>query len=249
LPVGENMQVTLTFQPLKCGNYSADLVIEYDTRDLVHIGLCGAAQDVNVRLDKSSLRVEDTYITMSNQRTLCINNRSDVIVHFEWKRYATVEEEEQQKLKEIVMLNRDEEVAKSKLFGASGSVGQTTAIDYVALLTRNFQNKIKTTKRKAYMFDDGVFFLQPIEGDIWPNSSIDINVIFKPDVAQMYNKIAYCELTGRESRLPLRLSGVGCGPKVQLSIERLDVGDVFIGSTHVYEVYLRIIFIFFFFRN
>ena len=45
-------------------------------------------------------------------------------------------------------------------------------------------------------------------------------------------------MTGRESRLPLRLTGVGAGPKVQLSIESLDVGNIFIGSVHVYEVVL-----------
>ena len=78
--------------------------------------------------------------------------------------------------------------------------------------------------------------MQPVEGDIWPQSSVDVSIVFKPDYAQIYNKIAFCEITGRESRLPLRLCGIGVGPKIQLSIETLDVGSVFIGSTHVYEV-------------
>lgn len=63
-----------------------------------------------------------------------------------------------------------------------------------------------------------------------------MNIIFKPDTAQNYLKTAFCEITGRESRLPLRLSGVGLGPSVQLSIEVLDIGSVFVGSSHVYEV-------------
>jgi hydrocephalus-inducing protein len=252
LPMGENMQVTLTFRALKCGQYCGHMTIEYGTPgdgDRVHVAMFGSAQDVNVRLEKSSLLVDDTYITMSNQRTVRIHNRSDVLVRFEWKRYATVEEEEQQKLKEIVMLNRDEETAKSKLYCAVGQSGAAVT-DYAALLARNFHNKIKTTQRKAYLFNDNdnddhddrqnngqnVFSLLPVEGEIWPNSSVDIAVIFKPDVAQVYDRVAYCDVIGRESRLPLRLSGVGCGPKVQLSIESLDVGDVFIGSTHVYEV-------------
>lgn len=228
LPIGENMQLTIEFQPLKCGDFKKDLVINYDSSESIYVALHGAAQDINVRLDKNSLRIEDTYVTMSNQRTVTLHNRSDIIVHFEWKKFATLEEEEQQKLKEVTSLNRDEENAKNKL--------SNQAEDYVALLSRNFQNKIKYTQNKRFHFDDQVFFIQPIEGDIWPNSSVDITVLFKPDYAQTYNKIAFCEVTGRESRLPMRLTGIGSGPKVQLSIEVLDVGSIFIGSTHIYEV-------------
>jgi hydrocephalus-inducing protein len=222
------MQVTIDFQPTKCGDYKKDLMICYDSSETIFVNLYGAAQDVNVRLDKNSIRIEDTYITMNNQRTVTIHNRSDIIVRYEWKKFATQEEEEQQKLKEITSLNRDEENAKNKLSNQNA--------DYMALLSRNFQNKIKTTQNKSFHFEDEVFYVQPIEGDIWPNSSVDVSVIFKPDYAQTYNKTAFCEVTGRESRLPLRLCGIGNGPKVQLSIENLDVGSIFIGSTHVYEV-------------
>ena len=222
------MQVTLEFQPKKCGEYKKDLMISYDSGEIIYVNLYGAAQDVNVRLEKNSIRIEDTYITMNNQRSVTINNRSDILVRYEWKKYATYEEEEQQKLKEIANLNRDEENAKNKLSNQSA--------DYVALLSRNFQNKIKNTQNKSFHFDDEVFFMQPIEGEIWPQSSVEVSVIFKPDYAQTYNKVAFCEITGRESRLPLRLCGIGSGPKVQLSIENLDVGSIFIGSTHVYEV-------------
>ena len=237
LPIGENMQVSIDFQPSKCGEYKKELVVSYDSSESVYVFLYGSAQDVNVRLDKNSLRIEDTYITMSNQRTVTIHNRSDIIVHYEWKRFATIEEEEHQKLKEISILNRDEENAKNKLSSQSP--------DYVALLSRNFQNKIRNSQNKALHFEDSVFLIQPVEGDIWPNSSTEVSIIFKPDYAQTYNKTAYCEVTGRESRLPLRLTGVGCGPKVQLSIENIDVGNIFIGSTHVYEV--RLCYSFFFF--
>ena len=64
----------------------------------VFVALYGAAQDSNVRLDKNSMRVENTYISMANQRTVTISNRSNVIVHYKWSQYATQEEEDQQKL-------------------------------------------------------------------------------------------------------------------------------------------------------
>jgi hydrocephalus-inducing protein len=59
--------------------------------------LYGAAQDANVRLDKNSIRIENTFLTMANQRTVTINNRSDVIAHFKWTQFATQDEEDQQK--------------------------------------------------------------------------------------------------------------------------------------------------------
>ncbi len=222
------MQVTIDFQPKKCGDYERELTILYDTGESVFVQLSGIAQDINIRLEKNSIRIEDTYITMTNQRNLTIHNRSELIIHYEWKKYATSEEEEQQKLKAVAVLNREEENSRNKILDQSP--------DYIALLSRNFQNKIKFAQNNNYFFEDEVFFIQPIEGDIWPNSSVDINVIFKPDYAQTYNRTAFCEIIGRESRLPLRLTGVGSGPKVQLSIENLDVGNIFIGSTHVYEV-------------
>ena len=64
----------------------------------IYIGLYGAAQDALVRLDKNSMRIENTFISMANQRTVTISNRSDVIAHFRWTQYATQEEEDQQKL-------------------------------------------------------------------------------------------------------------------------------------------------------
>jgi hydrocephalus-inducing protein len=234
LSVGENMQVTVNFQPTKCGDYKGELTLKYDSDETVYVTLYGAAQDVNIRLDKNSIRIEDTYVTMNNQRTITIHNRSDIIVNYSWKKFATIEEEEHQKLREIANLNREEENVKLKLMNQQ----QPQDADYMALLSRNFQNKMKNTQNKPFHFDDTVFFIQPIEGEIWPNSSIDVSIVFKPDYAQTYNKIAFCEITGRESRLPLRLTGIGIGPKIQLSIEKLDVGSIFIGSTHVYEVVL-----------
>lgn len=86
-------------------------------------------------------------------------------MHYEWKKFATIEEEEQQKLKKMANLNRDEENAKNKL--------SNQGPDYVALLSRNFQNKVRNSQNKKFHFEDSVFFIQPIEGDIWPNSSIE----------------------------------------------------------------------------
>ena len=68
------------------------------------------------------------------------------------------------------------------------------------------------------LFNDDVVKVDPPEGDIWPNSSAEVTVIFKPDQPQSYTCTAFCDVTGRESRLPLRIRGEGVGPKVQFCI-------------------------------
>lgn len=46
---------------------------------------------------------------------------------------------------------------------------------------------------------------------------------------------------GREIRLPLRIKGQGMGPKIHFNFELLDIGKVFVGSVHCYEVNTRIV--------
>ena len=138
LPIGENMQVTVDFQPQKSGEFSKDLTISYESCETLYVSLYGAAQDINVRLEKSNAQLEETYITMTNQQTLTLYNNSDVIVNYEWKKFATSIEEDHQRLREVALLNKDEENVKNKLAG----VVQTKP-DHLALLSRNFKNKVR----------------------------------------------------------------------------------------------------------
>src|SRR5690606_6957935 len=47
---------------------------------------------------------------------------------------------------------------------------------------------------------------------------------------------AYCDVSGREIRLPLELMGKGKGPEVYFSYSNLELGEVYINSLHEYEV-------------
>ena len=40
------------------------------------------------------------------------------------------------------------------------------------------------------------------------------------------------QIAGREARLPLQLRGTGIGPKAVFSYDVIDIGDVFVTSTH-----------------
>ena len=74
---------------------TGEVVSNICTGDVVHVSVRGASQDVPVRLMRHSLSMDATYVTMSSQKLVTISNRSDVIVHFRWTRFATPAAEQQ----------------------------------------------------------------------------------------------------------------------------------------------------------
>nr|KAG5712964.1 hypothetical protein BaRGS_021758 [Batillaria attramentaria] len=234
LPVNDNLQVTIEFNPTQAGDHHGDLIITYDTGEKVFVSLYGAAQDASVRLDKNSLRMENTYLSMASQRTVTITNRSDVIAHFRWTQFATQEEEDQQKLLHQIELDREENTDTDRFL--EECVADPTLRDKLSILSRTFQNRKRVVERDPMLFDDDVIKIEPVEGDIWPNSSFEVNIVFKPREAILYTRTAFCDITGRQSRLPLRIRGEGSGPKIEFSFEVLDMSNIFIGSRHRYEL-------------
>ncbi|CAM9161005.1 unnamed protein product [Bubo scandiacus] len=232
LGIGDAMQVTVEFHPLKTGDHSSSLVVHYDTGEDIHTSLYGAAVDVNIRLARSSLTVEKTYLTLSNHRSVVIHNRSEIIVHFQWKAFVTQEEEDCQKLR----LQRQKEDEMDRCLRECK--GEPALRERLSLLSRPFQNQRAKAQGDSMLFSDDVFTLEPLEGDIWPNSSAEINVIFRPREARVYQQTVYCDISGRETRLPLRIKGEGIGPRLRFSFEQLDIGKVFVGLEHSYEVVL-----------
>ncbi|XP_078527074.1 hydrocephalus-inducing protein homolog isoform X2 [Lissotriton helveticus] len=236
LAIAESMQVTVAFQAQQIGDHSEDLVVHYDTGEDIYVRLYGAASDINVRLDKNSLMVEKTYLSMANQRTVTISNRSDIIAHFQWKTWATQEEEDQHKLRFYTSLQTEEEEETNRFLAECGA--DPMMRERLSILSRTFHNRKKTVQRDAMLFTDNIFIVEPVEGDVWPNSSVDVNVIFKPQEAKVYQCTIYCDITGRETRLPLRIKGEGMGPQLRFNFDQLDIGKVFVNSLHSYEVIL-----------
>ncbi|XP_076848184.1 hydrocephalus-inducing protein homolog isoform X3 [Brachyhypopomus gauderio] len=234
LGVGESMQITIEFLPRTTGNHSQLLLLHYNTGEDVYISLYGASSDVNVRLDRNSVLLEKTFITMASERTVAILNRSDSIVHYQWKRFATQEEEDQHKLRFCMELEQEEEDEMEQFLIECGA--DPTMRDRLSLLSRTFQHRRRQLRQEQLVFSDQHITLEPQEGDIWPSRTAEINIIFKPQEARLYQLTLYCDVTGREARLPLRIKAEGIGPRLQLNFHLLDVGNVFVGSKHSYEV-------------
>ncbi len=91
----------------------------FNLGEKVYVNVYGVAQDINVRLEKKSIHFENTYLDMINQRTVTLSNRSNQLVHFQWKQFAIEREEEQQKLRQLHALSEEEIDALHKLNGKS----------------------------------------------------------------------------------------------------------------------------------
>uniref|UniRef100_H2XZ27 Hydin adenylate kinase-like domain-containing protein n=1 Tax=Ciona intestinalis TaxID=7719 RepID=H2XZ27_CIOIN len=236
LAVGDSMQVTVEFKAMKVGDHQKDLIIRYNTGEDVHVALYGASADSNVRLDKNSLRIDNTFIFMANQRTVTIHNRSNVLVHYKWSPFPTLEDEEMQKQKFCSELTEEENQEQDRFL--EECIVDPTLRDRLAILTRTFDNRRNIVKDDPLLFNDDVFKLYPLEGDIWPNSTAEATIVFKPTAAKTYQQTIFCDITGRETRLPLKVKGCGMGPKLHLSFDVIDIGNVFASSSHTYEAIL-----------
>ncbi|XP_041268409.1 hydrocephalus-inducing protein homolog, partial [Onychostruthus taczanowskii] len=236
LDVSYAMNVAVEFQPLQTGDHSGSLVVRYDTGEETHTSLHGRAVDVPIRLDKNTVSLEKTYITMSSRATVLIHNQSNITARFQWKAVGTQGEEDQLEMMQYPRIFQEQ---KKKVYDLlKKSRAGVICQERLDLLTHSFQSEVAKIREDAMLFCDDVFSLEPKEGEIRPNCSAEISVFFKPQKARVYKRTVYCDISGREKRMPLLLTGEGLGPRLHFHFEELDIGEVFVRLTHTYEVVL-----------
>ena len=103
-------------------------------------------------------------------------------------------------------------------------------------LNRKYSQLERALLEDLMLFEDDIFEIRPNHGQICPGGDVNINVIFRPSTSIDYSSTAYLDIGGQEHRLSFTMKGHGIGPKAFLSYDVLDIGDVFLGSTHKYEV-------------
>ncbi|NXI17609.1 HYDIN protein, partial [Irena cyanogastra] len=108
----------------------------------------------------------------------------------------------------------------------------------VLFLVDSFHTNITKNRVGPVLFHNDIFSLEPKEGEIWPNCSAEIRLVFKPQEARVYKLPVFCDITGHENRLPLLLTGEGLGPQLHFHFEELNIGEIFIRTTHRYEAVL-----------
>ena len=73
-------------------------------------------------------------------------------------------------------------------------------------------------------------------GEIWPNDITEATITFAPKAAGLHRVVAYLEVAGLQERVALRITAEALGAKLAFSYDSLDIGHVFLGTEHSYEV-------------
>ena len=85
-------------------------------------------------------------------------------------------------------------------------------------------------------FRSDSFAISPMSGQVWPNAEVECVVTFTPSTATEMACVAFCDVAGKKNRFPLHMQGSGIGPKIMLSYNVMDIGEVFINSVSEYDV-------------
>ena len=260
---GSSQMLEFYFTPQAATDVSAEIEVEYTKTMKCYISVTGSGKNVDVSLSTPSLSMEPAYISLATQKTLRINNLSDIPIKFAWKSYATVEEEENERERLHIEIGRMEKMEQAALregvyntkyipsFMAGGgrdgedSEGELSGDEgdlpfearaAQASLIRKYRNLRRALEKDTMLFVDDIFEISPCEGEVWPRSEIEITCTFRPDTAAHFTCLAHLDISGREDRLNLTLSGQGIGPHAALSFDILDFGDVFVNSEVSYEL-------------
>ncbi|KAM6936867.1 hydrocephalus-inducing protein homolog [Xenentodon cancila] len=260
LEVGESMQVTVVFHPMTVGVHQQDLRLHYDTGEDVDIRLCGSCEELNIHLEPYSVTLKKTYITMANVQIVSLTNHSDIPLEYCWTVWPTQQDEDLSSLRKNSVLPQGEEeqqllqcesdpasIHPLPVLSKALQECRTQAAEDNFLISPLSCITIDPMLSQVPWTDGGRRQIKGREaerqrekrerrGEIWPNTTAKFNIVFKPEEAKLYQHTLYCDVTGRESRLPLTINGEGLGPKLQLSYDQMDIGNVFIGEKVHYEV-------------
>ena len=250
LEVGESEQLVFTFLPLESRKYEGKLGLSYDNLE-AEVAMRGEAQNAYVYLSKNHIDMRETYITLYSQEYLQIFNKSDVPVEFSWRAFYNEKDEIAQKEKLKEQLDREEAEEKMLLEESPDNYeSEDESLDSddsydedeinkkheraqqkaVSTLKRKYESIRKAVDEDPMLFQDDIFQIEPISGKIWPNTEITVCVTFTPKLPLRYSCTANCDITCSEDRLELELSGLGIGPKAQLSQPDQHYWSVFVNQ-------------------
>jgi hydrocephalus-inducing protein len=206
LAVHESMQLHFSFHPDDTAPREGEFTVSYSSGEVVFVKVRGVAIELAVRMDSRTILMDPTYVSLFSQKSFKIINRSEHTVSYSFKQFASASDEQNARLQ----------------FGASAGgvrgLGVTGDVEF------------------DYAFANDSFSVSPIQGEVWPNAETEITVTFTPSMSTEMSCVAFCDIIGKEHRLPLQLQGTGIGPRIVLSYNVIDIGEVFINSVSEYDV-------------
>ncbi|KAI6660485.1 hypothetical protein LOD99_14069 [Oopsacas minuta] len=237
LDIQQCSQVTVKMMSTKAGTQEGSMSVQLDTGEEISVQLRGSTYNASVRLEKRDVKLPDTFIGLGARQEVKLINNSNVLVNFCWKTWGSESEEEAERCNATAMLATRQNMAED-LFRDESERDERIR-DRVSILTRSFKMRQTQLTMDRFHFEDRTVSIDPLEGEVWPQTETLISVRFHPIADEDYSCTAYCEVTGRESRLPLLISGRGLGPHLELSLDQLSIGKVCLSTSHVYELLIR----------
>ncbi|XP_037539075.1 hydrocephalus-inducing protein homolog [Nematolebias whitei] len=227
---------TSNTQHHKFDHYREMLLTWAHTGEDVHINLCGTCEELKIQLQTEFLVLKETYINMADTQTVSLTNGSDIPLHYCWTVWRNQQEEDLALFRESQVLLQGGEEEEEEEKGTFQCDSDPSAIHHLPLLSGSLQKHRSQDGLQALCL--GCITVEPTEGEIFPNMTMQFKVVFQPEEARLYQHTIYCDITGRESRLPLTIQGEGLGPDLQLNYSIIDMNNVFKGDKDHYEVQL-----------
>ncbi len=261
---GGSQMIELFLTPPTADPIEGEYEVEFVKGSKCYIHASGAGKNVQVSLSMPSVALEPSYISLTSQSIVRVKNMSEIPINFKWKSFAKETEEEAERTRLLVEVERMEEIERAALMQRiqEGFYNTVSLVDELgnsveslvddedidesgipfgaraeeASLLRKYRNLKRALEVDSMLFVDDIFDVSPCEGQVWANSELEITVSFRPDTAAQYSCFSYLDVSGRQDRLPLNMAGQGIGPHATLSFDVLDVGDVFVNDEQHYQV-------------
>ncbi|CAH7062215.1 Hydin [Phodopus roborovskii] len=229
--------------------------------EMVFVCLYGAAIDVNIRLDKNSLIMEKTYISLANQRTITIHNRANIIAHFQWKIFATQEEEDREKYRVCDDLSNEEKYETNMFL--EECILDPSLRERLSILSRTFENQRKLVQGDSMLFQNHIFTIEPLailsnkgsidalfnvipptsalgacfvftpkEGIIEPSGVQAVQISFSSAILGYFEEEFLIDVNGSPEPVKLTIRGCVIGPTFHFNVPALHFGDVSYGFPH-----------------
>ncbi|XP_035733008.1 hydrocephalus-inducing protein homolog [Vespa mandarinia] len=231
----ESIQFTIYFLSDNIGEFEGNLFIKNETGEILRTKLRSSAVNCIIRIDRGSVKMENTYLGMSRSKILTIHNRSDYIVKYKWMYYKSSKEDNAKKeeYKKLFELINEMEIVRC------------VNLEYYNICMPNihelvcqriYRDEIISLMNENFQYNNLCFLITPIEGEIWPHSSSDVTIFFQALEVGEICSTAYLEVSGREDRIPLNLCGIGKGPVFCLNVITIDVDKIYMYSAYYYEI-------------
>ncbi|CAL7939799.1 unnamed protein product [Xylocopa violacea] len=231
----ESLQFTVHFLSNKAGDFQGNLYLDYDTGIKLRMDLRSSAENCPIRVDRGTIRMEETFLGLSRSKILTIHNRSNFVVRYKWMLLENAEADNERKehYKKLYHLVYESELARCVDLD---HYNVCTPDVHQLIYQRIYADELESLTKETFEYNHIYFKFAPQEGEIWPQSSTEVTIFYRALEVGEVSSIAYLEVTGREDRIPLNLYGTGKGPVLQLNVLMIDLGNIYMCSVHNYEI-------------